>query len=183
MTTGYLPGLRGLNGVTDLTSIQSPTLGSFRRTLRARGRAGGGRAGCGSVCNAHRPGHLRSGGPRTGSASPSLPGPLPGCSGKTPRDVAALRRPTPPRARPGAACPAPPPPGAGTRSLPLPGRPWGEPPQPPLRRPQQGLPPEGLLCRPPPARLPASTHHITDGGDVSDSHESKGCSDPTPPSL
>lgn len=73
--------------------------------------------------------------------------------------------------------------GAGMRSLPLPGAPGGSPPQPPLRRPQQGLPPEGLLCRPPPARLPASTHHITDGGDVSDSHESKGCSDPTPPSL
>lgn len=129
-------------------------------------------------------GQPRAGGPRTGSASPPLPGPLPGCSGKTPRDIAALRRPTPSQAGPGAACPASPPPGAGTRSLPLLGAPGGSP-SPPLRRPQQGLPPEGLLCRPrpPPARLPASTHHITDGGDVSDSHESKGCSDPTPPSL
>lgn len=68
---------------------------------------------------------------------------------------------TPGRSR-GRSCPPPSPP-----SPPSFGLRGGHPPV----RPQQGLPP---------ARR---THHITDGGDVSDSHRAKGCSDPAAPSL
>lgn len=150
-------------GFTDLTWIQNPTLGSFRRIIRAGGRAGGGRAGRGSVCDADGPGPapLRRAPHRLSISVPprAAPRKLLGTSplsggqlhpGHIPAQPARLPR------RDAVASFA--------------GSPRGDlsPPAPP----QPGLPPEGLLCRPPPspARLPASTHHITDGGDVSDSH-------------
>lgn len=153
--------------------IQRPTLGSFRRIIRAGGRAGGGKAGCGSVCNAYRPGPAprRRASHRLGISVP--PPPAPGLL----RENSSGRRHSPAASSiPGTSrrsLPRSPAAGAGDAVVSFAWRPWGEPPpQPTLCRPQQGLPPEGLLCRPrpPPARLPASTHHITDGGDVSDSH-------------
>lgn len=71
--------------------------GPFAVLGQEEGQAEEGRATAPSATRLGR-GQTRSGGPRTRSASASLPGPRPGCSRKTPRDIVSLRRPTPSQA-------------------------------------------------------------------------------------
>lgn len=167
------PAREGYMGFTDLMWIRNPTLGSFRRIIRTGGRAeggragggraGGGRAGCGSVCNPYRPGPapLRRAPHRLSISVPHCPAPgllrenswghrhYPATN-----SIPAMSR----RSLPGS-------PTAGDRDAvtSFARRPRGTP-------TPAGPAPGGAAVPPPPARLPASTHHITDGGDVSDSH-------------